>query len=285
MDKNTKIVIAVIGIILLIGFTFLLSTFILNVNTANVAVIPIYGSIDFSHDYGSTHPDDIKNIIENANNDFTIDAIVLDINSPGGTSVAADEISYAVKNSKKPVVAWISDLGASAAYLIASNADKIVASRNSLVGNIGTIIELEDNSEQYKKNGTKKYVIKAGEYKDIMSDYRNMTDNESAMIQTIVNEDYDSFVSDVAKNRNLSINYTKNIAEGKIYSGKQALKVKLVDSVGLKEDALQLAALLTGKNDYFEINQNYNLNTNMFVSEMIKIIDKNTDLSLKNIIE
>ena len=284
MDKNTKIVIGVITIFLLLILALFLSTFILNNNTANVVVIPVHGSIDFSYSSSSTHPQNIKNLIQQANNDENIDAIVLDINSPGGTSVAADEVSNAVKNSKKPIIAWISDVGASAAYLIASSADKIVASRTSLVGNIGTIIELEDNSKQYEKKGTKKYVIKGGEYKDIMSDYRNMTKNESAMIQSIVDEDYDLFIDDVAKNRNLSKDYVKTVADGKIYSGNQALKVKLVDSVGLKEDALQLAADLSHKENYSELTYSSGFDTSIII-EMLHLIDKNTGLSLHNLIK
>lgn len=284
MDKNIKIVIGVIGILILLGFSLLLSFFVSDMETANVAIIPIYGSIDFSGSYSSTHPTIVKNLIEKANNDKNIGAIVLDINSPGGTAVAADEMSYAVKNSKKPVVAWISDVGASAAYLVASNADKIVASRNSLVGNIGTLMEFEDNSEQYKKKGTKKYVIKSGKYKDIMSDYRNMTNNESKMIQTIVDEDYDAFIMDVAENRNLTKDYVKTIAEGKIYNGNQALNVKLIDSVGLKEDALQLAANLTGNSDYSEINYSNTISENIFITNMLNIIDEKTGLSLHTLI-
>ena len=271
MDKNIKIIIGVILIFILLGFSLLLSFLVSDMNTANIAVVPIYGSIDFSGSYSSTHPDTIKNLIKQANDDSTIDAIVLDINSPGGTAVAAEEMSNAVKNSKKPVIAWVSDLGTSAAYLVASNADKIVASRNSLVGNIGTIIEFEDNSEQYKKNGTKKYVIKGGKYKDMLSDYRNMTDNESQMIQSIVDEGYDSFIVDVADNRNLSKGYVETIAEGKLYNGNQALKVKLIDSVGLKEDALKLAANLTDNSDYYEIDYVAYLSENMFFMDMLKI--------------
>lgn len=284
MDKNIKIVIGVIGILILVGFSVILSFFVSDMNTTNIAIIPIYGSIDFSSSYSSTHPDVIKNLINKANADKSINVIVLDINSPGGTAVAADEMSYAVKNSKKPVVAWIGDLGASAAYLVASNADKIVASRNSLVGNIGAVMEFEDNSEQYKKKGTKKYVIKGGKYKDMMSDYRNMTHNESKMIQRIVDEDYDGFIEDIAKNRNLTKDYVKTIAEGKIYNGNQALKVKLIDYVGLKEDAFQLAANLTGNPNYSEVNYGSTISETVFITNMLDIIDEKTGLRLHNLI-
>lgn len=263
MDKNTKIIFAIIGLLLAFFLIFILvSVFIgsSSLESGNIglgdtiAVIPIYGEIAYgSSDSYYTNPDEIKSLIKEANNDSSISALVLDVNSPGGTPVASEEIMQAIKESKKPVVSWISDSGTSGAYLASSASDKIVASPSSWVGSIGVILQLSDLSEMYKKMGINKYSLKAGQYKDIGADYRNLTADERKMLQTMVDEEYNYFISLVANNRNLSTDYIKSIAEGKIYTGRQALNLKLVDSLGGKDQAIQEAADLAGIGDSYNI--------------------------------
>ncbi len=252
MDRNTKLLIG-LGIcavfLLFIIFIGILAFFGFSLGNT-VAIIPIQGEIA----YGSSdilggnvvNPDTIKNLIKQAEDDESVSAIVLDINSPGGTPVASEEIMNDVKNCKKPVVAWISDTGTSGAYLVASPADKIVASPSSLVGSIGVILDIINLSELYKNIGITREVIKGGKYKDIGADYRNMTPEERTMLQKMVNENYDHFIALVAQNRKLDANYVRSIAEGQIYTGNQAKNVKLIDQVGSKEDALDIAAKLGG---------------------------------------
>ena len=109
-----------------------------------------------------------------------------------------------INKSKKPVVVWISDVGASGAYLAASSADKIVASPSSMVGSIGVIMELTDLSKYYAKLGINKYSIKAGQYKDMGADYRPLTTTEERnMLQGMVDQDYDHFLNIVSENRHL----------------------------------------------------------------------------------
>ncbi|PKL67789.1 MAG: signal peptide peptidase SppA [Methanobacteriales archaeon HGW-Methanobacteriales-1] len=263
MEKNTKIIFAIVGILLAFFLIFILvSVFIgsASLESGNIglgdtiAVIPIYGEIAYgSSDSSYTNPDDIKSLIKEANDDSSISAIVLDVNSPGGTPVASEEIMQAIKNSKKPVVSWISDSGTSGAYLASSASDKIVASPSSWVGSIGVILQLSDLSEMYKKMGINKYSLKAGQYKDMGADYRNLTADEKKMLQTMVDEEYNYFISLVANNRNLTTDYVKSIAEGKIYTGRQALNIKLVDSLGGKDKAIQEAADLSGIGDSYNI--------------------------------
>jgi len=105
---------------------------------------------------------------------------------------------------------------------------------------------LTDLSKYYENNGINKYSIKAGEYKDMGSDYRNLTTNETNMLQGMVNEDYAHFIDIVAVNRNLTVNYTQSIAEGKIYTGTQAKNLKLVNDTGGEKQALDAAAKLGG---------------------------------------
>ena len=221
-------------------------------NGDTVAIIPLQGEIG----YGSSNltedsiitPKMVQDAMNKAETDSSVSSILIDINSPGGSPVASEEIMNTINSSKKPVVVWISDSGASGAYLAASSADKIIASPSSMVGSIGVIMELTDLSKYYENNGIDKYSIKAGEYKDIGSDYRPLTTTERNMLQTMVNQDYDHFIDIVAVNRNLTVNYTKSIAEGKIYTGTQAKDLKLVDDTGGETHALDVAAKLGGIN-------------------------------------
>jgi protease-4 len=251
MDKNTMfILIIVLAVFLVISLTIIFLEYIDTSFGSTVAVIPVQGTITYG---GSsllgeqvTNPDTTKELIGEAEKDASINSILLEINSGGGSAVASEEIMEAVKSCQKPVVAWISDEGASGAYLVASPANRIIASRSSLVGSIGVLLDVTDLSELYKKIGVNRYAIKGGKYKDMGADYRNLTPEEREMLQIMVNEDYDYFISLVAENRNLSKEYVRSIAEGKIYTGKQAKDIKLVDEIGSKDYALDVAARLGG---------------------------------------
>jgi len=256
MDKNGKILLIIIGGLLLVAVFLSIVAIIGFSSGGTIAVIPIHGEIGYGSSDGSggvVNPEVVKSEIEAAENDSSVGAVLLDINSPGGTPVASEEIMNAVKNCKKPVVAWISDTGASGAYLAASSADKIVASNSSWVGSIGVILDLTNFSDLYKKIGITKYVIKGGKYKDMGADYRNLTSQERSMLQTMVNENYDNFIGMVAENRNLSREYVKSIAEGKIYTGKQAKELKLIDETGGKDQALDIAAKLGGIRGHYNV--------------------------------
>lgn len=268
MRRDSKIILSIILGGLLIITILLLTISILtdgsislniNPNGDTVAIIPLHGEIT----YGSIGiiggsvitPEIIKKAITKAETDNSICSILLDVNSPGGSPVASEEIMDMIKECKKPVVVWISDVGASGAYLAASSADKIVASPSSMVGSIGVIMELTDLSQYYQMNGVHKYSIKAGQYKDMGADYRSLTPDENKMLQGLVDQDYNHFITIVSNNRHLDKNYTRSIAEGKIYTGIQAKELKLVDDIGGKSHALDIAAKLGG------IKGNYNIIT------------------------
>jgi len=219
-----------------------------------IAVIPIYGEIAYgASDENVTiaHPDIFAGMMDDAINDPSVGAIVLDINSPGGSPVAAGEMLQKVNSSHKPVIARISDMGSSAAYMVASGADEIVASPNSFVGSIGVIITLADLSEYYKKEGADIFSITGGKYKDMGADYRSLTPEERNMLQKMVDEQYEDFIKTIAKNRNLSYDYVKSIAEGRPYTGQQGLNVSLVDHLGGKDFAIELAANKAHMNGYY----------------------------------
>jgi protease IV len=262
MKKDNKIILSIIVggsfalLIMLIGFLTLLGSTTNTFNGNTIAVIPIQGEIA----YGSSGitggsvitPENVEGAIQEAESDNTVSAILLDVNSPGGSPVASEEIMNIINQSEKPVVVWISDVGASGAYLAASSADKIVASPSSMVGSIGVLMELQDLSDYYANLGIDKYSIKAGQYKDMGADYRSLTAEERNMLQEMVDQDYDHFLNIVSNNRHLDKNYTASIAEGKIYTGTQAKNLKLVDETGGKTFALDLTAEMGG------IKGNYN---------------------------
>ena len=251
MNRNAKILLLGVG-----GFLFLVVlvvavlVVVLSSGGGTVAVIPIQGEIGYSSSNvlggGVVNPDVVKEQIRGAEDDGSVCAILLEINSPGGTPVASEEIMNEIKNSKKPVVSWISDSGASGAYLAATGSDKIVASNSSMVRSIGVIMDLTNLSDLYEKLGINRSSIKAGKYKDMGADYRDLTLEEQSILQVMVNENYDNFISIVAENRNLTHEYVASIAEGRIYTGKQAKDLKLIDEVGGKDEALDLAARLGG---------------------------------------
>lgn len=251
MNRNAKILmIGMGGLSVMVMFVLIVLVTISSSFGGSVAVIPIQGQIGYSSSNmlgGSVvNPDEIKEQIKTAEADKSVSAILLEINSPGGTPVASEEIMDEVKDCKKPVVSWISDNGASGAYLAATGSDKIVASNSSMVGSIGVIMDLTNLSDLYQKLGIDRYAIKGGKYKDIGADYRDLTSEEKNMLQTMVDENYESFVANVAQNRKLSKKYVESIAEGQIYTGKQAKKLKLIDEIGGKDQALDIAAKLGG---------------------------------------
>ncbi len=251
MNRNAKILmIGMGGLSVMVMFVLIVLVTISSSFGGSVAVIPIQGQIGYSSSNmlgGSVvNPDEIKEQIKTAEADKSVSAILLEINSPGGTPVASEEIMDEVKDCKKPVVSWISDNGASGAYLAATGSDKIVASNSSMVGSIGVIMDLTNLSDLYQKLGIDRYAIKGGKYKDIGADYRDLTSEEKSMLQTMVDENYESFVANVAQNRKLSKKYVESIAEGQIYTGKQAKKLKLIDEIGGKDQALDIAAKLGG---------------------------------------
>lgn len=261
MDKKAKYFgLGIIGGIMIIAIIVAILSFIPFISMITgpntVAVIPVYGEIGYgasTENTTVTNPDVFNSLMDEAMRNPSIGAIVLDINSPGGSPVAGEEMLTKINSSTKPVIAWISDSGTSAAYLVASGANEVVASPSSWIGSIGVILTLSDLSKHYEKQGIDIFSITGGEYKDIGADYRSMTSEEKEMLQKIVDEEYDYFISLIAKNRNLTTEYVEGIADGKIYNGKQGLAIKLVDKLGGKEYAISLAANMSHLGDNYKV--------------------------------
>jgi len=225
---------------------------IISENNANIAVIPIDNELVLrttdSGILGAKQPSvkDYINELNKAEHNPNIKAIVLRVNSPGGEVIASEELARKVKEvaKKKPVVAYIETLGASGAYMAIAPSNYIVAEKHSIVGSIGVRMDIIHYYGLMRKLGVNVTVIKAGKFKDIGSPYRPMTPEEKEYLQKMINETYMDFVKWVAENRNMTINETLKVANGKIYSGIDAKKAGLVDAVGTEKDAIHVAAKL-----------------------------------------
>ncbi|MBO8127915.1 MAG: signal peptide peptidase SppA [Peptococcaceae bacterium] len=189
--------------------------------------------------------EEILNQLRRAEEDPDIKAVVLRLNSPGGTSAASQEIGAAVarlRKSGKPVVASMSDVAASGAYWIASQANVIVANPASVTGSIGVIIPTQNYAGLYDKIGIETENIKSGPFKDMGTPSRPLTPEERAIFQNMVDDMYDQFVSVVAKGRHMDEDRVRELADGRVYSGRQARDLGLVDELGGLREAVRLAA-------------------------------------------
>lgn len=209
----------------------------------NVALVPIDGVIVGSEDSSflfesATNSPETIEFIEKADKNPNIRAIILEINSPGGSAVASEEIANAVKKTNKTTVAWIREVGASGAYWIASSADYAIANRVSITGSIGVIASyLEFPGLLEKYNITYQRLV-SGKYKDIGSPFKEMTSEEKEVFQQNLDEIRDYFVTEVAKNRNLNRKDVDKIANGLFYLGAQAKELGLIDEIGGKDEVI-----------------------------------------------
>jgi protease IV len=203
-----------------------------------IGVITIEGTISGS--------DDILKQIKRFRKRSSIKAIVLRINSPGGTVAPAQEIYREIirTKAKKPVVASMETVAASAAYYISSSADSIVCSQGTITGSIGVIMMLPDIHKIIEKIGADVNVIKAGKFKDIGSSFRSMSPEERNVLETFAQEIHEQFISDVAEGRKGKIEKEdlRNIADGRFFTGERAKDLGLVDQIGNFYDAVKLAA-------------------------------------------
>jgi len=208
-------------------------------DTGNVAVIKISGTITSggANNFGlETSATKIIAQIQDANEDPLVEALLIEINSPGGQPVASAEIMQAVKDSIKPSVAWIRESGASGAYWIASGADHVIAhplSTTASIGVYGSYLEfsgfLEDKNITYQR-------LVSGERKDTGSMLRSLSYTEEQIMQAKLDLMHDYFIASVAENRNLSEDYVREYADGFFMLGQEAYEAKLIDELGSKEE-------------------------------------------------
>ena len=188
----------------------------------------------------------VDSLLAQATADPTIKAVVVRVNSPGGSVVGSDQIYHMLMDFDKPVVFWMDEMAASGGYYIACGADYIIAHPDSLVGSIGVISQFINAEELLDEIGVGVVVITSGPRKDTGSLFRDMTEEEEAYWQALIDEVYDGFVGIVADGRDLPEGTVRELADGRVYTGRQALELGLVDETGLLADAIAKAAELGG---------------------------------------
>jgi protease-4 len=187
--------------------------------------------------------------LRRAARDPSIKAVVLRLNTPGGTTAASQEIALEVdrlRRAGKKVVVSMGDVAASGGYWIASRCDKIVANPGSITGSIGVIMETQDLQGLYEKLGMDPVVFKSGPHKDMGSPARDITPEEQQIFQSMVDDMYEQFVDTVSDGRDLDPAEVRKLADGRVFTGSQALEKGLVDELGNFYDALDIAADLAG---------------------------------------
>jgi protease-4 len=215
---------------------------------AKVAVVEVEGIIGAGTDRG-LDTDTLIRTLGEYRDDPAIRAVVLRIDSPGGVVGPTQEIFTAVRRlreAKKPVVASLGSVAASGGYYVAVAADRIYANPGTLTGSIGVVMQLANVEGLLKKVGVEYVVIKAGAYKDVGNFARAMTPEERRILQAMLDDVYDQFISAVAEGRGLDPKQVRGFAEGRIYSGRQAQGLKMVDDLGGLEDAIEAAAKIAG---------------------------------------
>jgi protease-4 len=205
-----------------------------------VAVIEVFGVIaDSKQIIGQLH-----NFWEND----SIKAIVLRVDSPGGGVGPSQEIHDEIKRIAvdKPLVVSMGSVAASGGYYIAAPAQRIIANPGTITGSIGVIMEFTNLQELFEKIGLKSQVVKSGLHKDIGSPVRPMTDGDRAILQAMIDDVHSQFVEAVAAGRNMEIEAVRELADGRIFTGRQAMSLGLVDELGNLEVAIKVAAQLAG---------------------------------------
>ncbi len=205
-----------------------------------VALIRIEGIITDSREA----TEEIKEYVKNP----SVKAIVLRIDSPGGAVAPSQEIYEEVRKAvaKKKVLVSMGSVAASGGYYIASPATRIIANPGTLTGSIGVIMEIPNITGLMDKLGIKTEVVKSGKHKDMASIFRGIGKEEREILQGVLDNVHTQFIKAVAEGRKMLPSDVEKIADGRVFTGEQALKVGLIDELGNLEDAVQVAAKLSG---------------------------------------
>lgn len=237
-----KICLFLTGLIVLLFFlTILIALLQRNIPVGEkVALVRIEGPVIDS----KNTIDEIKDYTK----DSSIKAIILRIDSPGGAVAPSQEIYEEVRKAatKKPIVVSMGSVAASGGYYIASPATRIIANPGTLTGSIGVIMEIPNIEGLMNKVGIKTEVIKSGRHKDIASVFRGRSKEEREILQAVLNDVHEQFITAVAEGRKMLPDDVRKVADGRIFTGKQALKIGLVDELGNLEDAIKVASRLAG---------------------------------------
>jgi protease-4 len=235
-------IVALVGIVLsvlMVGYGLMTDIQLVGPG-CNVAVIPMNGTLFASEPFslaledgeGWTTSDYVRATIREAENDNSINGIILSVDSPGGESVAGEEIAKELAHAEKPVVALIRGTGTSAAYWASLGADHIIASRNSYVGSIGAVYSYLDTSIKNEKEGLTFNIVQSGELKGIGNENKPLTAEEREVIERDVNIIHANFVDDIVQYRGLLAGNIEKLANGAPMLGEMARDLGLIDEVG-----------------------------------------------------
>lgn len=214
-----------------------------------IAVVELEGVIQNTNtasllNTGGYNHERFLDMLEAAGEDRTVDGIILRVNTPGGGVVESDEIYDKIVEIKeeydKPVYVSMGNTAASGGYYVSAPADKIVAHSATLTGSIGVIMESFNFAEFADKHGIKFNTIKSGEYKDIMSQSRKMTDKEREILQTMIDDLYEDFVQVIVDGRGMTESKVRELGDGRVYTGEQAKENGLVDALGSMDDTIAM---------------------------------------------
>ena len=250
MFKATVVLVTIVVIIVAVGALYDVKSTVGD-GTCNVAVLPIEGTIlpymGISDEPLIVTPSMINSFIDSVEKEDGIEAVLVEINSPGGTPVAAQRIAERLHSSTLPVVGLIGDMGASGGYMIAAATNYLIASPMSDVGSIGVTMSYVENSKQNEDSGLTYVQLTTGKFKDSGTPERAITDEEREMFQKDLDLVHNEFVNMVATYRNKTVEDIKKLADGSSMVGVRALENGLVDKLGGRAEAKEALAKILGK--------------------------------------
>ncbi len=216
--------------------------------SCNVAVLPIDGAILPFYGLGdfdlAITPDSVNNFMNTVEGQGNIDAVLLEINSPGGTPVAAERIAQRFRDSSLPVIGLVGDMAVSGGYLVAAASDYLIASAMSDVASIGVNMSYLEESQKNEEEGVTYVQLMTGEYKDVGSPNRPITEEERGLLQADLEIIHDEFVRQVATYRDLSVAEVTGVADGLPIPGARAIDLNLIDEIGGRTEARNVLGLI-----------------------------------------
>ncbi|MCD6413123.1 MAG: signal peptide peptidase SppA [Elusimicrobia bacterium] len=227
--------------------------FVKMVSRPKIGVVKVYGVISVAPSrgpsvFGLRGSDKIVRELDSLRK-MKVRAVVLRVNSPGGSIGACQEIVDEIEKLKKdkiPVVASFGDVAASGGYYISSVCDEIVLNQGTITGSIGVLMGSSNWEKLLDKIGIQPEVVKSGKYKDMGAYWRGFTDEERQLIKELIDDSYGQFLNTVSKGRSIPVEKLKPLAQGQIFTGAQAISLGLADKIGNLNDAIEEAKRLTG---------------------------------------
>ncbi|PKL35912.1 MAG: signal peptide peptidase SppA [Spirochaetae bacterium HGW-Spirochaetae-1] len=266
MDRNRKILISILALLVLSSVIAIVDISLRIQKTQDtqfalatpkfgpgIGLVRIEGPIEMSSGTSAlglkSGAEAIIQRLDDLEKNSSIKAVVIRINSPGGTVAASQEIYQKIWRLRKkniPLVVSMADVAASGGYYVASACNYIMANYGTITGSIGVIAYSPNLKRLFEKLGIQMNVIKSGRFKDILSTHRDLAPEERIMIQEMIDASYRKFLKDIALGRNINISDIEPIADGRVMNGEAALKYKLIDGLGDFEDAVNKARELAG---------------------------------------